>query len=128
MIESNNTPYDLLGGAEGLRTLVNQFYVNMAECEEAESIRQMHQADTTVVAEKLYEYLSGWLGGPSLYKYKYKTVCITRPHAQYVIGVKQREEWLYCFYKAMDDVGVPAQVREILKQPLYRIADFLRNS
>ncbi|MFD1693471.1 hypothetical protein ACFSHR_24470 [Azotobacter chroococcum] len=51
-----------------MRRLCNAFYDNMERLPEAETIRRMHGADTGPVREKLFEYLSGWLGGPKLYR------------------------------------------------------------
>ena len=126
-MSEQQTPYELLGGAEGLRALVDQFYTNVASCSEAEDIRRMHKADMSEVAQKLFEYLSGWLGGPGLYMERYGTVCITKPHAPFAIGVAARDQWIFCFRKALDDVGASEEVKVMLHEPIHRIADFLRN-
>ena len=81
------TPYQLLGGEEGVRKLAETFYDVMDELPEAETIRKMHGESLIDVKEKLFEYLSGWLGGPQHhYQQKYGTVCLTKPHKAYAIG------------------------------------------
>ena len=124
---NQQTPYALLGGADGLKELVAQFYENVASCPEAIDIRGMHNEDMSAVAQKLYEYLSGWLGGPSLYMERYGTVCITEPHAPFAIGIDARDQGVFCFRKALNDVGAREEVKQMLHEPIYRIADFLRN-
>lgn len=61
------TPYQVLGGEAGIRQLVNRFYVLMDELLEPRGIRQWHPELLRGSAESLFEFLSGWFGGPSLY-------------------------------------------------------------
>jgi len=62
-----NTHYDRLGGEEMVRKLVNRFYDLMDQLPEAMTIRQLHAPDLGDAREKFFMFLSGWLGGPSLY-------------------------------------------------------------
>ena len=64
------TPYERLGGAAGVRRLVQRFYFLMDDLPEAYSVRKMHPSDLAGSEEKLFEFLSGWLGGPDLYVQK----------------------------------------------------------
>jgi hemoglobin len=124
---SNASPYELLGGEENVRTLAITFYQVMDELTEAEEIRRMHAENLEEVQQKLFEYLSGWLGGPNLYKEKYNTVCLTSPHKPYKINASHRDQWLLCMDKALERVKAPEQVQDMLKQPMYRLADFIKN-
>ena len=36
----------------------------------------MHGSDLGAINEKLYEYLSGWMGGPPLYQLRHGTMCM----------------------------------------------------
>ena len=56
------------GGDAGVRALVDRFYDLMDTAPEAATIRALHAANLKVSREKLYKYLSGWLGGPPLYE------------------------------------------------------------
>ena len=64
------TPYDALGGTDAVRALVDRFYELMDEWPETYGLRQMHPQDLRGARQSLYEYLSGWLGGPPLYTEK----------------------------------------------------------
>jgi len=121
------TPYELLGGEAGVRRLVDRFYDIMDEAPEAQGIRAMHAEDLGPMRQKLFEFLSGWLGGPPLYFQRYGTVCITRAHQPYAIGEPERDQWLFCMRRALEDLGAAPEVRKMLEAPLFRIADFLRN-
>lgn len=85
------TPYELLGGDQGIKNLCKAFYQAMDTLDEVKAIRNMHGKDLSDIEEKLYLYLSGWLGGPPLYQKKYKTICLTDPHKGYAIGTKERD-------------------------------------
>lgn len=120
-------PYQLLGGAEGVRALCDAFYDIMDTAPEVADIRRMHGGDLSPVREKLYEYLSGWMGGPQLYMMRHGTMCMTRPHRPYAIGPRERDQWLLCMELALDRVDACAEVRAMLKEPLQRIANAVRN-
>jgi hemoglobin len=122
-----STPYELLGGDEGVKRLACAFYQAMDQLPEATDIRKMHAESLSDVSEKLYQYLSGWLGGPGLYQEKFGTVCLTKPHKPYAIGDVERDQWLLCMDKALNDIGASEEVKTMMKQPVYRLADFIKN-
>ena len=62
-----NPPYNDIGGEEVVRRLVTAFYDSMDSDPEFAVIRALHPDDLTESREKLFEFLSGWLGGPELY-------------------------------------------------------------
>ncbi len=65
--EATDTPYDALGGEAGIQRLVHRFYELMDELPEAYTVRQMHPESLQGSAQSLFEFLSGWFGGPALY-------------------------------------------------------------
>jgi len=123
----NNTPYQLLGGEDGVRRLCEAFYDCMEQLPEAADIRRMHGEDLSGIRQKLFEFLSGWLGGPHLYAQKYGSICMTGPHRPFAIGPKERDQWLLCMDRALEQVGASEEVKAMLKQPLQNIADMIRN-
>ena len=66
-----STPYELLGGETGLRQLINRFYDLMDTAPEYYGIRKLHPQDLSGSRDKLFMFLSGWLGGPGLYVEKF---------------------------------------------------------
>lgn len=116
------TPYELIGGEAGVRRLVNRFYDVMDSEPAAAGIRAMHASDLAPVRESLFAFLSGWLGGPRLY-----TRCIMSAHKPFAIGTAERDQWLLCMKCALADIKVSPAVREMLEQPLFNMADFIRN-
>jgi hemoglobin len=121
------TPYELLGGEDGVKELASAFYDAMDKKTEAADIRAMHKDNLEEIKEKLFEFLSGWMGGPRLYVDKYKTICLTEPHAPYEIGARERDAWLACMDDALEAIGADDDLKTMLKKPLFMIADTVRN-
>jgi hemoglobin len=121
------TPYDLIGGEPMVRRIVGRFYDIMDSEPEAAAIRAMHASDLAPMRERLFEFLSGWLGGPPLYFLRSDRQCIVSAHRLFAIGVAERDQWLICMRRAMDDCAVPAEIRALLDQAFFKIADAFRN-
>jgi hemoglobin len=126
MSDAPQTPYQILG-EDGIRELTNTFYDIMDTLPEAAGIRAMHASDLAPMKEKLAEYLTGWMGGPPRYADKYGTVCMTTPHEHYHIGPAERDQWLLCMDKALQQTGASEELVDMLKVPVFRIADAVRN-
>jgi len=125
-VSKYNTPYQALG-EDGIRQLTNAFYDLMIDMPEVADLRAMHAEDLSPMKEKLAEYLIGWMGGPPVYAEKYGSVCMTEPHAPYKIGPKLRDQWLLCMEKALEKIEADDDLKAMLKTPLFRIADAVRN-
>ena len=69
---SQKTLFEELGGAEKIRDLVEKFYDIMDTDQRVAGIRAMHAADLTEAREKLFMFITGWSGGPSLYIERYE--------------------------------------------------------
>jgi hemoglobin len=119
--------YDLIGGGEALRSLVDRFYDLMDSAPEAAHIRVLHPASLQQSREKLYMFLSGWSGGPSLYVERFGHPRLRQRHMPFPIGVVERDEWLWCMQHALDDSQIPVATIEFLKSRFAEIADFMRN-
>jgi hemoglobin len=126
MSDTPQTPYQILG-EDGIRQLTNAFYDIMDTLPEAAGLRAMHAKDLSPMKEKLAEYLTGWMGGPPRYADRYGTVCMTTPHEHYHIGPAERDQWLLCMDKALEQTGASKELMDMLKIPLFRIADAVRN-
>ncbi|HRD27224.1 MAG TPA: group II truncated hemoglobin [Caulobacter sp.] len=121
------SPYERLGGAPALRKLVDAFYDAMDRDPAAADIRRMHQPDLGPIRDKLFDWLSGWSGGPPLYNARPDRACIMSTHAPYVIGPAERDQWLACMRGALDNVAPEPDVRALFETAFDRLADGLRN-
>lgn len=122
-----NPHYHRLGGDSGVRALVDRFYDLMDTLPEAYAIRKLHPADLSASREKLYLFLSGWLGGPPLYTERYGHPRLRARHLPFAIGVEERDQWLMCMRTAMTELGVEEDLRRDLMAALARTADHMRN-
>ncbi|CAH0993356.1 Group 2 truncated hemoglobin YjbI [Sinobacterium norvegicum] len=123
-----STPYQLLGQEDGIRALANAFYEAMDELEEAQPIRRMHADNLDAIKNSLFMYLTGWLGGPPLYADATSSVCLTTPHKGFSIGEKERDQWLLCMDAALEKINASDEVKAMLKEPMWQLADFIRNN
>ena len=126
MSERPLTPYEILGD-DGIKQLVNAFYDVMDELPLAADIRAMHAETLDSVKRMLTAYLTGWMGGPPVYQAIKGTVCLTDPHEPYRIGPKERDQWLACMDEALQRVSAAEELKDMLKEPMYRVADTVRN-
>lgn len=121
------SPYQRLGGERVLRELVERFYANMNVLPETRAIRKMHAADLGGAKEKLFKFLSGWLGGPDLFVEEYGHPRLRMRHFPFAIGMKERNQWMLCMDKALDDTPMDADLRELLRQALAQTATHMIN-
>jgi hemoglobin len=122
-----NSLYDLLGGETGVRALVDRFYDIMDSSPEAKDIRALHAKSLSQSREKLFLFLTGWSGGPPLYIEKYGHPRLRQRHMPFSIGDVERDQWLWCMTKAVDEMNVLPAVKEHLKTRFGEVADFMRN-
>lgn len=124
---AGDTPYARLGGDAGVRALVERFY-DLMELEPAYArLRAVHGSDLAPARDKLYLFLSGWLGGPSLYVERYGHPRLRARHLPFPIGVAERDQWLACMDQAMAERGVVDELRQRLRRAFFQTADWMRN-
>lgn len=130
MSEAEGRPashFELVGGEEGVRTLVDRFYDVMDEAEEAKGIRAMHAKSLKVSREKLFLFLVGWMGGPPLYVQKYGHPMLRARHLPFPIGEAEAHAWMFCMNQALDDHEMPDDLREYLRDRFTAVAAHMRN-
>lgn len=110
-----------------MRELVTRFSDLMDAQPEFARIRRLHKPDLSPAREKLYLFLSGWLGGPQLYTERFGHPTLRARHLPFSIGVPERDPWLACMGRAMRDAGVGENLRAQLAQAFFKTADHLRN-
>lgn len=121
------THYEKIGGEETIRRLVDRFYDLMDEDPDYYAIRKLHPQDLQGARDKLFMFLSGWTGGPQLYMEKFGHPRLRQRHMPFEIGEAERDQWMGCMMRAMDDVGVDDKLRQELTAAFWKTADFMRN-
>ncbi len=123
----SRTFYERLGGEANLRQLVQHFYQHMNSLHETKPIRDMHASDLNAAEDKLFMFLSGWLGGPSLYIERFGHPRLRQRHLPFAIDESARDQWILCMKHALDDIVQDQALRKELLHALYGVADFMRN-
>lgn len=121
------TPYDLIGGGGKVRDLVERFYDLMDLDLAYALLRRVHGASLEGAREKLYLFLSGWLGGPPLYAERFGHPVLRARHLPFAIGEEERDQWMACMIQAMEEVEVPEAMRKSLAGAFFQTADWMRN-
>lgn len=123
----DQTYYELLGGEAGVRTLVDDFYDHMQLDARFAGIRAMHPQDMSSSRDKLFWFLSGWLGGPPLFEEKFGHPRLRARHLPFAIGTEERDEWMTCMSDAMEKSALSPEARTALIGSLFKTADWMRN-
>ncbi len=128
MINEQQSPYQRLGGEVAVRKLVDRFYDLMDTLPEAESIRAMHPDDLSGSKDKLFKFLSGWLGGPQLYMEEYGHPRLRKRHMPFSVDEAARDAWMLCMKQAIEEIAIDdALLKQHLLHSLFKTADFMRN-
>lgn len=125
--ESAVTAHALLGGEAEVRALVDRFYDLMDLEPGYAALRALHPTQLDGSRDKLFWFLSGWLGGPQHYTERFGHPRLRARHLPYSIGILERDQWMACMSQAMRERGVDAGLAERLHEAFFNTADFMRN-
>ena len=126
-METTTTTYEKIGGDAAVAKLCARFYELMDSVPQFAELRAMHPESLAGSREKLYMFLSGWLGGPDLFVEKFGHPRLRGRHMPFSIGVQERDQWVACMVLAMEDVGIEPGIRAKLLENFFNTADFMRN-
>lgn len=121
------THYERIGGEPQVRQLVQRFYDHMDELPEVYGIRKLHAEDLSGSRQKLYDFLTGWMGGPQLYVEKHGHPMLRRRHLPFPIGPQERDQWMHCMQLALAEVVEDEKLRDELYRAFLKVADHMRN-
>lgn len=119
--------YELIGGEPVVRKICQRFYEIMDTMAEVKVIRDMHPENLRGSEEKLFMFLSGWLGGPNLFQERFGHPRLRMRHFPFAIGKSERDQWMLCMVHAFEDVGIQEPMRSELLHSLLNLADHMRN-
>jgi hemoglobin len=124
------TPFELVGGADAVRGLVERFYEIMSDREPV--LAKLHPCTpdgrvARVPRDRFALFLIGWLGGPDDYVEQFGHPRLRMRHGRVAVDVAMRDAWLRCMAAAMDERGISGEVRTFLDARFAEVADFMRN-
>lgn len=121
------TPYERIGGEVAVRKLCQTFYQIMCDTPQTSLIRAIHPDNIQISEEKLYLFLTGWLGGPPLYTDLYGHPRLRSRHMPFSIGDEERDQWLYCMAQALKTMDLDELLAQQLMGSFAQTADFMKN-
>lgn len=126
MTESR-TLYEVIGGESRVREMVDRFYDLMELETEFTLLRSVHGPSLDQARERLFMFLTGWMGGPDVYVEAHGHPRLRMRHMPFAIGTQERDQWLRAMAWAMEDVGIEESLRVRLMESFYQTADWMRN-
>ncbi|MEK3799744.1 hypothetical protein MHI18_16220 [Peribacillus sp. FSL H8-0477] len=124
MEQGNPTPYEAIG--EGLlHKLIDVFYSNVSQHPD---LKPIFPDDFTETIRKQKQFMTQYLGGPSLYTEEHGHPMLRARHIPFEITPRRAEAWLHCMSKAMDEVGLEGDLREFFFHRLDLTAQHMINT
>jgi hemoglobin len=124
------TPFDAIGGADVVRSLVERFYDAMERNEpELAALHKLDEAGKVSRAsrDRFALFLVGWLGGPDDYMAQFGHPRLRMRHGRVPVNIAMRDAWLRAMATALDESGIGGDVRGFLDARFAEVANFLRN-
>ncbi|ARP95690.1 group II truncated hemoglobin [Bordetella genomosp. 13] len=126
-LDTSKTLYELLGGEPAVRAIVERFYDLMDLEPDFRELRAAHGPSLDDARQKLFLFLCGYFGGPNHYIERYGHPRLRARHLPFSIGEIERDQWVACMGRAMQDEGVPPELLDRLLHSFFGVADWMRN-
>ena len=118
--------YEAVGGEKTFEQLVSHFYALVAI---DPILRPMYPVDDLHgAAIRLKMFLEQYWGGPKTYSEERGHPRLRMRHAEFKIGIKERDAWLISMKSAVNDLEITPEQRSELWNYLEGAAQFLINS
>jgi len=126
-LDTTKTLYEQLGGEPGVHALVERFYDLMDLEPDFQALRAVHGPSLEQARQKLFWFLCGYFGGPNHYIERFGHPRLRARHLPFSIGEIERDQWVACMGRAMQDQGVPPALLDRILHAFYGTADWMRN-
>ena len=119
--------YDLIGGDQVIKNIAVSFYQFMDSEPHVKPLRDIHPQSLKLSEEKLYQFLSGWLGGPQLFQQQYGNPALRARHMPFAVDEAMRDQWLMCMEHALNEHVEQPEHQQAIFQAISTLADHMRN-
>ena len=116
--------YEILGGEEPLRLMVDAFYEKV---ETDPILRPMYPADLAESKRRLFLFLVQFFGGPARYSEERGHPRLRMRHFPFAIDCQARDHWLGHMRAAIDETGIKEPARSQMRDYFERSSAFLIN-
>jgi hemoglobin len=121
------TPFEQIGGQPTDDRIIDAFYDAMDTLPEARIIRVLHPEELGNTRAVLKKFLAEWLGGPRTYSQERGHPRLRARHLPFSIGDEERDAWIFCMRRAMEQEVQDGEAREWILGKLSGVADWMRN-
>lgn len=111
-------------GPVQLRVIVDRFY-DLAFSNE--KIGKLFSTDKSLIRDKQYQFLTQFLGGPTLYSNQYGHPKMRMRHLPHAITHEAKEEWLKCMRAAIDATIEEKDLADALYSCFPKLAEHMVN-
>ena len=122
--EDERTLYELVGGMETFRRLVDAFYRRV---EADEVLRPVFPEDLESNKRSQYLFLAQFFGGPTTYSEERGHPRLRMRHFPFAIDQQARDHWLKNMLDAIDEVGIEEPMRSVMTDYFERGSTFMIN-
>ncbi|PKF22045.1 globin [Macrococcoides caseolyticum] len=119
-----NTPFEQIG-QETLYEMIDIFYRYVAH---DTRINHLFHGDFEETSRKQKQFLTQFLGGPTLYSDEHGHPMLRGRHMPFTIGSQEKDAWLENMYRAAHEVDMDKDVRTYLLQRLTLTAEHMVNA
>lgn len=124
MVENMLTPFEMIG-EETLHRLVDAFYHRVGQHPD---LTPIFPNDLTETARKQKQFLTQYLGGPTLYTNEHGHPMMRARHLPFEITETRAKAWLGCMREAMEEVGLSGPIRDEFYARLVLTAQHMINT
>jgi hemoglobin len=107
--------YQLMGGVQTIRRLVEAFYPKV---QADPFLAPLFPPDLEPVMEKQYLFLTQFFGGPMLYSEQFGHPMMRAKHMSVPINNERADAWLRCMNEAMIEIQIEDNLRKMLLERL----------
>jgi hemoglobin len=120
---AQETPFDLIGGSNVIRAIVERFYDLMDSDPAYAELRAMHAADLSPMRTSLAGFLNAWSGGPRDWFETRPGACVMSLHRPLTITKQTADQWIDAMNRAIADTPIAnQQLAASLGESLSRMA------
>lgn len=116
------TAYDLLGGKQSVRRIVDRFYDLMEADPAYAELRALHATDLEPMRVSLTGFLVAWLGGPRDWFDEHPGLCMMSAHRDVAITETSARQWADAMARAVRDRVSDATLADRMGEALASMA------
>ncbi|TDQ42140.1 globin [Aureibacillus halotolerans] len=119
------SPYDMIGGENVVKDLVEKFYQRVSSHPELSPI---FPEDLTETRRKQVQFMTQFLGGPSLYTEEHGHPRLRARHLPFQITPSRAQAWLECMQLALSETEADEHEKRMLFERLKHTAQHMINT